>query len=602
MLNRFSKYLLLPFVLGLFSSPSVAQPRFEFETKTISTAGVNCATATNCAVFGVGGMPSLGVYLNVGTSGTFNFEATIDGTTWFAVNDDVNGASNAIADGAYFFSNPGYAYIRLRASAINGSATINAFQGFAGLRSTATLSGGGDASAANQTTMITSLQLLDNASATIGTTDLFRVGIFDGANNQITTFGGGTQYQTGAAQATPTGTVALGFDGANVRALVTDLSGNLQVEFPTAQSVNVGTFGGQTPAYGSGNTGATVLRVDPADDDPNLSRILTSTTTIAPSTQAGTTTGFVAGGIYNATPPTFADGQKGGIQLSAAGRLLADVADGGGSITVDATNLDVQIGGSDSLTIGTMPADATELPAAAALADNMANPTTPLIGSANMCWDGATWDRCPISDGGSGTISTNTSRVTIATDDPVNDALVKVDAAIGVEDVAETAGGNLLMAGSVRRDAAASSAGASGDNATLNTDANGRLWTRIDDPCSTAKTVFVVNISSAATTEVVGTASGASTYVYICSINLVTAAANNVALVEDDTDACASPTAGMAGGTTSGAGWNFAANGGLTLGNGTGTVMKSAGANVYVCLITSAATQLSGTITYVLAP
>jgi len=35
----------------------------------------------------------------------------------------------------------------------------------------------------------------------------------------------------------------------------------------------------------------------------------------------------------------------------------------------------------------------TELPVAGVLADNMANPTTPLIGACNMVWDGGTWDR-----------------------------------------------------------------------------------------------------------------------------------------------------------------------------------------------------------------
>lgn len=35
----------------------------------------------------------------------------------------------------------------------------------------------------------------------------------------------------------------------------------------------------------------------------------------------------------------------------------------------------------------------TELPTAAALADNAANPTAPLVGSCLMVWDGATWDR-----------------------------------------------------------------------------------------------------------------------------------------------------------------------------------------------------------------
>lgn len=37
----------------------------------------------------------------------------------------------------------------------------------------------------------------------------------------------------------------------------------------------------------------------------------------------------------------------------------------------------------------------TELPAAAALADNAANPTAPAVDARISCWDGSTWDRCP---------------------------------------------------------------------------------------------------------------------------------------------------------------------------------------------------------------
>ena len=48
---------------------------------------------------------------------------------------------------------------------------------------------------------------------------------------------------------------------------------------------------------------------------------------------------------------------------------------------------------------------------------------------------------------------------------------------IYVEDAAETAGANLVMAGAVRRDTAASSSGTSGDNSTINVDALGKLWT-----------------------------------------------------------------------------------------------------------------------------
>lgn len=172
-----------------------------------------------------------------------------------------------------------------------------------------------------------------------------------------------------------------------------------------------------------------------------------------------------------------------------------------------------------------------------------------------------------------------------------------------VEDAAETAGVTGPMVLGVRRDVAVSSAGTTGDNATFNSDALGLLWTRHLDPCSgVAKTHIPISISTATTTELTAALSGASTFYYVCSIDLVTAAANNVALVDDNTDGCGSVTAGLAGGITAATGWNFAANGGLTKGNGEGTVFKAVTSNSVLCLMTSAATQLSGSIQVVAAP
>lgn len=172
------------------------------------------------------------------------------------------------------------------------------------------------------------------------------------------------------------------------------------------------------------------------------------------------------------------------------------------------------------------------------------------------------------------------------------------------EDAAETAGANLSMAGSVRRDTAASSAGASGDNATINTDATGLLWARLADPCSAlAKTYLPINISTATTTEITPSLAGASNHYYVCSINIgPVAGAQNLALVDDDTDNCASVTSGLAGGTTAGSGWNIAANGGLTMGNGLGSIARTGGTNRVLCLVSSAAVQTSGVITVVAAP
>jgi hypothetical protein len=123
------------------------------------------------------------------------------------------------------------------------------------------------------------------------------------------------------------------------------------------------------------------------------------------------------------------------------------------------------------------------------------------------------------------------------------------------------------------------------------------------DPCEReARTVYRVDIVTATTTEIA--AAVASEFYWLCSVNLITAAANNVIIVEDDTATnCPSPTAGVSsGGTTAAEGWNFAANGGLVVGIGQKWIAKTTTANRSICIITSAATQLSGTITYVSAP
>lgn len=60
-----------------------------------------------------------------------------------------------------------------------------------------------------------------------------------------------------------------------------------------------------------------------------------------------------------------------------------------------ADGLLVNLGGNNDVTVtGTVTVD-TELPAAAALSDNFANPTAPAVGAFAMLWDGATWDRAP---------------------------------------------------------------------------------------------------------------------------------------------------------------------------------------------------------------
>lgn len=85
---------------------------------------------------------------------------------------------------------------------------------------------------------------------------------------------------------------------------------------------------------------------------------------------------------------TEATAQRVTIASDSTGVLSVD--DNGGSLTVD---------GSVSVS-GTVTVD-TELPTAGALGDDMANPTTPLVGSCLMVWDGVggNWDRWVATDG-----------------------------------------------------------------------------------------------------------------------------------------------------------------------------------------------------------
>jgi hypothetical protein len=125
---------------------------------------------------------------------------------------------------------------------------------------------------------------------------------------------------------------------------------------------------------------------------------------------------------------------------------------------------------------------------------------------------------------------------------------------------------------------------------------------RILDPCeSIVQSYAPISITTATTTRIV--APSASNKTYICSLFLTSAAADNVGIVEGTGGTCGSGTAGVIGGTTAANGPNFAANGGVMLQAGGKTAAaQTAGTNVDLCLITSAATPLAGGIKYVQAP
>jgi hypothetical protein len=105
-----------------------------------------------------------------------------------------------------------------------------------------------------------------------------------------------------------------------------------------------------------------------------------------------------------------------------------------------------------------------------------------------------------------------------------------------------------------------------------------------------------INVSTATTTLLVTGVSGRQ--VRISALHMITSIANNVAFIEGTGATCGTGTAGMAGGTTAASGYNLAANGGIAFGSGLGTVMQTATTGDSVCVVTSAAAQLSGGLQY----
>jgi hypothetical protein len=93
------------------------------------------------------------------------------------------------------------------------------------------------------------------------------IAVVDGSGNQITSFGGGTQFADNAASgATPTGTLSMGWDSSlsKVRALKVDTSQNLNVNVSAITNVPIfgtATSNASAAVWNSGTAGNTVLNV-----------------------------------------------------------------------------------------------------------------------------------------------------------------------------------------------------------------------------------------------------------------------------------------------------------------------------------------------------
>jgi hypothetical protein len=120
----------------------------------------------------------------------------------------------------------------------------------------------------------------------------------------------------------------------------------------------------------------------------------------------------------------------------------------------------------------------------------------------------------------------------------------------------------------------------------------------VSDPCKGQAKLYA-SISQTGNTQLV--AGTASKKIYVCSIHVVAAAATDVAVVEGTGTVCGTGSAGVSGfgGATAATGWNFAANGGIALGNGDSSIGAEGTSGDNLCIFNSGSGQVSGGISYV---
>lgn len=402
---------------------------------------------------------------------------------------------------------------------------------------------------------------------------------------------------------------------------------------------------------------------------------------------------FLAGGVYNSTPPTLTNGQQASVQLDAAGRVVMACGSGcSGSTTTDTddgsiagsqsvglsgalnyvwngsawvrgtnadathdsaafatgpqmmaerddalstltpaegdavrllsnsrgalwtvldtasiTNLDVQIGGSDTVQVQSNSANlATQATAAAIqtaveLIDNAVsgagfnvsqiNGVTPLMGAGNT--------------------GTGSLRVTVASDQatiPVSLASVPshavtnagtfaVQPAGSVAHDAAASGVNPVLVGGYASTAVPAAVSAATDSVRAWMTPNGAQVVASVDVCQRYPKVYLP-ISQATSTQLfTGTASNRT---FICSISVMqrSTSTQTWALVSGTGTVCATSTSGLIGGATAADGTDLS----VTQGDGTSAFLKTDTDADNVCLLQSGTDRLNGWITYVVAP
>lgn len=434
---------------------------------------------------------------------------------------------------------------------------------------TATVAGGKtNNNAAPGATNIGALAGLANAAApTFTEGNLVALSTDLAGNLRVTGGGGGTQYTQNVALtvASTIGTMAMGRASA---AAPTDVGADNNAVMPwylrSGAQATQSTFAGVLATTGNGVSGTGVQRVTLASDSTGQVALAAGAATIGALTANQT----VNVAQINGVTTTMGNGASGtGVQR------VTIASDSTGQIALAA----------GAATIGALTANQSVNTA-------QINGVTPLMGNGAS---GTGAMRVTVASDSTGQIALATGANTIGAltaNQSVNHAQVNgvtVSTGVGasgtgVQRVVDVASGTTGAAPPTQ----------AGYIGGLQSGATGGFLGGIT-ACDLGKTV---NISTATTTLLVTGVSGRQ--VRICSYHLFTQAANNVALIEGTGATCGTGSAGLAGGTTAASGYNFGATQGIATGSGLGEVMTTATTGDSVCVVTSAATQLSGYLKY----
>lgn len=184
-------------------------------------------------------------------------------------------------------------------------------------------------------------------------------------------------------------------------------------------------------------------------------------------------------------------------------------------------------------------------------ADNTSPTNAAPVTNYNMCYDGTNWDRCTVSTGGSGTIDANTTRVVIATDDPVNDFAVKGDANMVAHDAVD-AGNPLKIGAKATTSLSSPTPVANADRTDLFADADGALLVREHSNLAD-RVSAVVGVTDGSSTSLVS-AQGAGIRFCATAVTVSNSSATNVTVdLRDGTAGSVIwtfPAAGNMGGAT----------------------------------------------------